>query len=90
MALFTISVGSLADRVARLDRVLAMNPACAGAYAWRASAEAEMGDVEGAERSYDACLKLSPGALNCQSSLVELLALGDDCGRLERRRGAPR
>jgi serine/threonine protein kinase/tetratricopeptide (TPR) repeat protein len=84
MALFTISAGSLADQVARLDHLLAIDPACAGAYAWRAGAQAAMGDVEGAVRSYDACLKLSPGALNCQTSLVELLAEGDDCGRLEK------
>ncbi|HEY8091951.1 MAG TPA: serine/threonine-protein kinase, partial [Polyangiaceae bacterium] len=47
MALFSISVGSPADRVARLDHLLAIDPACAGAYAWRAAALAAMGDVQG-------------------------------------------
>ena len=84
MALFTFSAGALAQRVARLDRLLAIDPGCAAAYGWRADAQSAMGDLEGALKGYDACLKLSPGALMCETQVVSLLAQGDDCGRLEK------
>src|SRR5580704_13302765 len=84
MALWSVPAGSLVGRIAQIDQLLAIDPGWAGEYGWRAEAESAMGNAEGAVRSFDACLKLSPGALMCQTSLVEILAFGDDCARLEK------
>jgi len=63
------------------DRIIALDPAAANAYAMIASAEI---DPHAAEALYEKCLTLSPVANSCQSGLVELLAKGNDCARLER------
>jgi len=63
------------------DRIIALDPGAANVYAMIVSDDS---DPRTAEALYEKCLALSPAANNCQSGLVDLLARGNDCARLER------
>jgi serine/threonine-protein kinase len=59
------------------DRVLGLDPRYAPALRMKAQSQRNLGDMEGARRSLDACLAISPGATSCLNERVWLnISLG--------------
>ena len=66
-----------------LDRALAVDPQYAWAWWSKALASAYLGDLDGAARAYDECLRISPAASTCMFGRMELAADTGDCPMVE-------
>jgi eukaryotic-like serine/threonine-protein kinase len=76
--------GGTQERLAALDRAIAIDPGFALAFNNRAGILLEIGDQGGALASIQSCLAVSPGAATCQGTVVDIAGSSGDCPRLER------